>query len=151
MNSRFHGLLSLVLVFVAVLIGVFAIFEVFPLMAWLYIAITLISSSVVVYLYCSKCSVRLTSCGHVIPGWLTRFLPVREQSDYSFTDYLGTAISFVVLVGFPQYWLWKHTIFFFAFWILLIAALLVIRLCVCRLCENEKCPLCVKAGCKRGL
>ncbi|MBM4271134.1 MAG: hypothetical protein FJ139_03100 [Deltaproteobacteria bacterium] len=145
MNNRLPGIVSLLLFFVAVLIGVFAIFRVSPSATWLYIGLILASSSVVVYSYCSKCSVRLTSCGHVIPGWLTQFLPVRDQGDYSVTDYLGTAISFVALVGFPQYWLWKDKLFFFVFWTLLIAALIEIRLFVCVACGNEKCPLCKRA------
>jgi hypothetical protein len=53
---------------------------------------------------------------------------------------LGAAVSFAVLIIYPQFWLWENKIFLIIFWLFLFIALLELRLFVCRNCINEKCP-----------
>ena len=142
--SRFHGVLSLVLVAVSLLIGVYALMGESMITGIAYLAVTTVSISVILYSYCSKCQCRLNSCGHVIPGKLTRFLPDRPDSGYNIFDYMGVVFPLTVMILLPQLSLWKNKILFFFFWAFLVIALMEIFFFVCRACRNDRCLLCMK-------
>ena len=144
MNNRFHGVSSLSLIFLSILIGLLAILGESFLMGLVYIAAILISIPIVIYSYCSKCICRLDSCGHIFPGKLSKWLPSRKQSNYTFWDILGVILPLIVLFVFPQFWLWKTKILLFVFWVLFIIAFAEIKLFVCKECKNEKCLAHVK-------
>lgn len=144
MNSRFHGVFSLSLIFISIIIGLLSIlYESLP-MGLLYVAIILISPLIVIYSFCSKCICRLDSCGHILPGKFTKLLPPRKQSNYTVWDILGVVVPLTALLVFPQFWLWKTKIFLIIFWLLFLIALAEIMLFVCRECKNEICPAYVK-------
>lgn len=142
--SRFHGVLSLVLVAVSLLIGVYALMGESMITGIAYLAVTTVSIPVILYSYCSKCQCRLNSCGHVIPGKLTRFLPDRPDSGYNIFDYMGVVFPLTVMILLPQLSLWKNKILFFFFWAFLVIALMEIFFFVCRACRNDRCLLCMK-------
>jgi hypothetical protein len=142
MNREFHGVMSLLLVFAAVIIGVAAVFKASPPMGLLNILIILVSLPIIIYSFCSKCACRLDSCGHVLPGKLTRFLPAREPGPYTPRDIAGLLIPFVIIIGFPQWWLWGEKVLSAVFWILILAGIVEIRLAVCPACTNRECPFC---------
>ena len=141
MRGRFHGLLSLTLVFVSVGIALIYLLKLSVALGVVYFAFIIIAMPVVLYSYCAKCTCRNDTCSHVFPGRLTRLLPARKPGPYSLMDYLGTALSLLALFGFPQLWLWRTKTVFIVFWIILTAALVEILFLVCRTCNNQSCPL----------
>lgn len=142
MKREFHGVLSLLLVLAAVIIGAAAVFKASPPMGLLNILIILVSLPIIIYSYCSKCACRLDQCGHVLPGKLTRFLPARQPGPYTLLDIAGLLVPFGIIIGFPQWWLWADKVPAAVFWILILAAVFEIRVAVCPACANRECPLC---------
>jgi hypothetical protein len=57
-------------------------------------------------------------------------------------DYFWTALSLMALFGFPIPWLWRSTVLYFGYWLLLLLGLAEILFFVCRTCRNENCPMC---------
>ncbi|MFC1883203.1 hypothetical protein ACFL2O_00390 [Thermodesulfobacteriota bacterium] len=142
MMNRFHGVFSLVLVAVSLLIGIYVLMSESVLTGIVYSAVIAVSIVVIVYSYCSKCDCRLDSCGHVIPGKLTKFLPDRAGRGYNALDYIGVVLPFAAIILLPQMSLWKNKILFSLFWVFLVLALLEIFFFVCTKCMNNKCILC---------
>lgn len=141
MKRQQHGILSLILFFMAVGIGAISIAPSSSLMAITYMLISAISFVLIVYSYCSKCSCRKHTCGHVLPGIITRFLPHRIEAGYTIMDYIGVALPLSFIVLFPQYWLNDNSLLIVSFWSLVLVAAVDILLKVCKGCENENCRL----------
>jgi hypothetical protein len=142
MAGKFHGVFSLLLITAAVVIALACLISQSISRGLVYLAVLMIANPIVLYSYCAKCLCRVDSCSHVIPGKLTRLLPTREPGRYVFMDYCGTAISLIVLFGFPQFWLWQNPAMFVLFWGVLIFSLVEILFFVCRTCNNTNCPNC---------
>ena len=142
--NRFHGVFSLVLMAVSLLIGVYALMGESRITGIVYLAVIAVSIPVILYSYCSKCDCRSNSCGHIIPGKLTRFLPDRPDSGYNVFDYIGVVSPLAVMILLPQLSLWKNKVLFSLFWVFLVIALIEIFFFVCRVCRNDKCLMCMK-------
>ena len=142
MNSKFHGVTSLLLESLAILVGFVAIWQSHEAAGIFYIVLILVSVPAILYSYCSKCEIRLTGCRHVIPGQITRLLPARENEPYGFLDYIGLTLPVIALVAFPQPWLLDNQPLFILFWICLAGGLVQILLRVCKGCGNQKCRMC---------
>jgi hypothetical protein len=137
---RFHGLLSLGWVLIAVVMAAVVMFQV----SWLLGAVYLIGCAVgllgIVYAYCAKCPCR-THCAHVILGKLALALMDRQPGPYSGAEVAVVILALLWLLGLPQVWLWQTPVLFVAFWVLNTIAVIQIRLAVCRGCDNGYCPL----------
>jgi hypothetical protein len=142
MNRKFHGILSLTLVGVAIILGLFSITRESLLMGLLYVAISAVSSCTVVYAFCAKCPCRLHDCAHVLPVKLTTLLPPRKEGPYTALDLIGMSVPLLLIFLFPQFWLWKNPIFLIIFWVLCVVVSIEIVCYVCKGCQNEYCPLC---------
>jgi len=140
--NKIHGILSFILVFISIVIGMAAISFTSLVHVFIYAGVLFIAFGCVIYFYCGKCTCRLDSCGHVLPGKLTKLFPDRPSDGYSPIDFFITSIAMALIVLYPQYWLWKHKLLFFVFWILLVISVIDILLFVCKECENKKCPIC---------
>jgi len=142
MDSKFHGVFSLILILISVVMALG--YVLINSIGWglAYLSIVVVANPVILYSYCAKCLCREDACSHAIPGKLTRLLPLRRQGPYSFWDYFATALSLVALLGFPQFWLWQSKGLFILFLILVTIGLLEILFFVCRTCSNANCPNC---------
>jgi len=141
MKNLPHGIISIILAGLAIFIGIVAVFMDNMILALLYLAANILGFLIIVYSYCTKCAGR-TKCAHVVLGKITKLLPHREQSKYSFFDYAGVVVPFILIVAFPQFYLIKHLWMLIAFWLLLLVAVLEINKYVCTMCVNSKCLLC---------
>lgn len=139
MNTQFHGLVSLVLVAAAVLISALVLLQSHPAMGVYYLVGVSLAVLAILGIFCSKCPCR-DSCGHVIPGKLLQIANVSRNSPYTNADLALTAMALTFMLVLPQAWLWRHLTGLLTFWILLVAALVQIRLRVCRVCKNTLCP-----------
>jgi hypothetical protein len=144
--NKFHGIFSLLLIFLSFMIGILVILNESLTMAVLYISAIIVFIPLIIYSFCSKCNCRLDSCGHILPGLLSRLLPARKQSKYTAFDYTGVVLPFIILVVFPQFRLWDNTILLIIFWLALLISFAEVRLFVCKRCGNKYCP-----GCKGEL
>jgi len=142
MNAKFHGVISLLLEGLAIVIGFIAIWQVNTLAGAFYAVLILTAVPLTLYAYCAKCEIRFTDCRHVIPGQITRLLPEREDAPYTFRDYMGLTLAVVVLVAFPQPWLLDNIPLFILFWTCLVVGLAQILLKVRKGCGNSKCVIC---------
>lgn len=141
MKQKVHGIISLALIFVAVIIALIFMQRQSNNLGILYLLIIVSSVPTILYFYCGKCTCKDGACSHVLPGMLTRLLPKRKQGPYTKTDYLWTTVSLAALLGFPQIWLWHSKPLLVVYWILLLIGLTEILLLVCRACSNQNCPV----------
>jgi hypothetical protein len=65
----------------------------------------------------------------------------RQPGPYTPTEIAALILALLVMIGLPQFWLWRRTGLFILYWVLNGIALVQIRLVVCRTCENVYCPL----------
>jgi hypothetical protein len=142
MKYNFHGVFSMILILASVIIARSYMLSGSPGWGLIYLGIIILASPTVLYIYCAKCLCKDDACSHVYPGKLTRLLPARKQGPYTFMDYFWTALSLIALFGFPLIWLWRSTVFYFGYWLLLLLGLAEILFFVCRTCRNENCPMC---------
>ncbi len=147
MKYNKHGIISIVVAFLAFVLAIAAISYNRSILAFIYILIILSGFVIIIYSYCTKCEGRF-SCGHVVIGKIAQWLPHRVNSSYTNLDYMGVIIPFLIILIFPQIWLWKIKWMFVLFWILLIVAVFEIKKFVCTRCVNTKCVLC-KNNCIR--
>ena len=140
MNRQQYGMLTIVSLGMSSLIGLFSILRYSILLAVLYLCILGMSVLVMLYSFCGKCRCRDTTCGHVIPGMLTGYLPRRMSGRYTAADQIGVVFPAAISLLFPQYWLVRDLWFFSAFWILFIGTVMGIRGRVCPGCTNRYCP-----------
>ena len=139
---KFHGLFSLILICLSVVIAAAYLLGNFIGWGLVYVGIIALANPAVLYSFCAKCLCREDGCSHFIPGKLTRLLPARRPGPYSFLDYFATAAALAALIGFPQIWLWRSKGLFILFWVLVTIGLVEILFFVCRACRNTNCPNC---------
>jgi len=114
------------------------------LSVWLlagYLAASAAGGGVILWAFCAKCPCADHGCGHVFPGPLARMiLPRRTPGPYRAAELGATGLALAVVLLAPQAWLWQSVPVLVGFWVLVIAALGMIRASVCRGCGNEFCP-----------
>lgn len=142
MNNKIHGIFSIALIGISLLIALLTVTYFNQLMGVLYLLLEISLLLLIIYSYCCKCDCKEHNCGHVIPGRIAMVLPKRSQGRYSTADISSLIIAFLILLIFPQFWLWKSTFLLVAFWISLIIAGIDIVLFVCPSCKNRNCVLC---------
>ncbi len=139
--GTFHGITSLVLLALAMLVGLIGVALDAPTAAVSYALLLGAAFLVVCAAYCAKCPCRKDACGHLVPGLVAQNLPARRQTPYNTIDLALTASALAAMVLYPQPWLWRHPTLLTLFWLLTAGAVLQIVLRVCRRCQNRHCPL----------
>jgi hypothetical protein len=140
--KKINGITSMLFFGVSFVIGFYALWINVINIAYIYILILVSAAILIPYVYCTKCPCRHTSCAHVLPGLITRFMPNRELEPYTFFDWAIVGIIMGSLIVLPQYWLSYNILLLSIFWILLIISFIQIRLFICKICDNKKCMLC---------
>ncbi len=145
MKTQFHGLTSLGLILVAVIIAAAAMFKTSLGLGVVYLVICAAAPAVIIYAFCAKCPCQ-THCGHVFPGKLAATFTNRAPAPYTKTELAALGLALLLLMGLPQFWLWQYISSFVAFWLLNAVAMIQVRSVVCRACDNVYCP--AKSGSK---
>ena len=141
MQRQVHGVISLLLMAGALATAMVIIWQASVFWGLAYLLLLAGGAGTILFAYCAKCSCRRQGCGHVVPGWLTRFLPIRAQGPYGVMDYLGVVIPLVLWVAVPQIWLRHHLPAMILFWMLVVAGSIEIVHYVCKGCSNDRCPM----------
>jgi len=139
MKTRFHGITSLVLVFAAIVLAAIAMFQVSLALGVVYLVICGTASLAMLYAYCAKCPSR-QQCGHVFPGKIAGIFKNRQSGPYTKIDLAVTGLALALLIGMPQFWLYRYFGLFIAFWVMTAIAVIQIHTFVCRACNNTYCP-----------
>jgi len=140
-SPRFHGLLTLAFLVLALLVGLVGIASKDALAAVLYGLMITAGVPAIVYLFCGKCVCRGERCLMVFPGRLSMRLPPRKTAAYTRADFAGILGTLVLLAAFPLYWLWQTKPLLVLFAVLGMAAHAEVLLVVCKACENCRCPI----------
>ncbi len=142
MTKQFHGMTSLGLAAIGIVIAAVVMFQTSWVLGVAYLAVCAVSAGGIVYAYCAKCPCK-ARCAHVLPGKAAMAFN-RQPGPYTATEIIVLVLALLLLIGLPQFWLWRYTGLCVIYWLLNAVALVQIRLVVCRTCENVNCPL--KAG-----
>jgi hypothetical protein len=138
-----HGIISMILFFAAITLSIIAMLRESTLGTIIYLIFLLLGFISVIYSYCTKCTGRF-HCGHIIIGKIAQRFPKRSQTLYTQWDYIGVIIPLLIILLFPQLFLFKIKWMFFGFWLLTILAVIEIKLFVCTKCPNSQCVSCKK-------
>lgn len=140
MSTRFHGVVSIGLVGLSILVAVVTVFQVSPVLGIIYLVGCAVAPLGIVSAYCAKCPCR-TRCAHVIFGKLALALTKRQPGPYTPAEIAVVGLALLWLLGLPQVWLWRTPLWVVVFWMLNAVAVVQIRLAVCPACDNVNCPL----------
>ena len=88
MKQRFHGIISLALIFAAVILALIYIQHHSSGLGLIYLLVIVSSVPTILFFYCAKCTCKDGACSHVLPGMLTRFLPKRKWDVVTAPDFL---------------------------------------------------------------
>ena len=139
MSARFHGVMSLTLVAVAVIIAALVLAQVNCGWVIMYLLLCVAGGSAILYAYCAKCPCK-ACCAHVLPGKIAGQFP-RKSGPYSVIELSGVIVAGLLILGLPQLWLWWSVVAGIAFWVLNTIAFVQILLFVCHACANTHCPV----------
>jgi len=144
MNYKAPGLVSLLLVFDAIIIAVISLYRFSPLSAVIYLLLLPPVFLNVLYIYCRRCPhVVGKDCRHVLFGPIVaRLFKVQNAAPYSAREILSALLPLIVYLGLPQYALFQSLPLFAAFWVLVFAGAVVIQKAVCPRCRNTNCVMC---------
>lgn len=135
------GLLALVPFFSAIILVLIYLFKISILLTVIYFLTVSISIALLVFSYCAKCPCRIKHCTHWILGPLTKYFPKRKISPYNFFDYFGLAAAFLIIILFPQKYIYKNIFLLVTFWILIGITFYLILKHSCKICLNKFCGI----------
>jgi len=142
-KRRMHGVISLILFTVALLIAINAVFAQSFMFGIIYSILLPIGALLALMGFCPKCPhVADRTCRHVIPGEIVRLFPTSQTgSQYRVTDYLILIVPILLIIGLSQIPLFKQGILFFGlFWGIMTLVFAEILTFVCNSCRNVNCP-----------
>ncbi len=140
MKVNVHGLLSLSLAGLAVVLSIGAMWQQSWLAASAYVIILSAIALNVIKGFCAICPSR-ESCGHLIPGFIAKTLfPNISPRPFTKAGFMVLAAEIALIILIPQYWLFRKVEIFALYWLLFIVAGIEIFNFVCKKCLNEYCP-----------
>ncbi len=148
MNYKIPGLSSIALMFIAIVLADIRLFTISITSGVIYTVLIPILFLFVLYCYCRKCphsanGATKGTCRHVILGKITSSLFGNSKpAKYTIKEILSALIPLLILIAFPQYWLFRDITLFIVFWILMLAAGIIVRTGVCPGCKNVNCGFC---------
>jgi len=142
-KRRIHGVISLILFAIAILIAINAVFAHRILFGIIYSIFLPIGSLLAISGFCPKCPhVADRTCRHVIPGEIVRLFPSGHTGGkYRARDYLILIVPILLIIGIPQISLLRQGVLSFGvFWGIMALTVAEILVFVCNSCRNANCP-----------
>lgn len=137
--TRFHGVMSVTLVGIAIGIALVMLAQIGWGWAAGYVALCGAGMGAILYAYCAKCPCK-QCCAHVLPGKLAGRFP-RQPGPYSTTEQATVVVVLLLILGLPQLWLWRNVAAGLVFWGLTAIAVTQILAFICGSCPNSHCPV----------
>ncbi|MCF8020379.1 MAG: hypothetical protein K9L62_13425 [Vallitaleaceae bacterium] len=142
MNNK-YGIISMVVLIIALIIGIFAMTTYSITYGGLYILIILLSGYVVLMRYCRKCPHSMNdSCHHKLPGQLAKKLPYKKTGKYTLYEYTSTIGSLLMVFILPLTSMNGKYYLLVPYLIIWAIVILMIKTKVCKLCYNRWCLSC---------
>ena len=138
-STRFYGVVSLVLVGIAVTLAGLMLAQIAWGWAVGFLLLCMAGMGTIIYAYCAKCPCK-ACCAHVLLGKIAEQFP-RESGPYSIAEQAAVVVSLLLILGLPQLWLWRSVAAGVAFWVLNAIAVTQILIFVCGTCPNTYCPV----------
>jgi len=137
--TRFHGVMSVTLVGIAIGIALWVLVP--GAWGWAagYVALCGVGMGAILYAYCAKCPCK-QCCAHVLPGMIAGRFP-RKPGPYSTAEQVAVVVVLLLILGLPQLWLWRNVTAGFVFWALTAIAAIQILAFICGRCPNIHCPV----------
>ena len=139
MQSKSHGIISIFLIGIAILIAAYVAAFLNLLLMLGFLLFSILSVAVVIFSYCAKCPCK-NHCPHLLPGLIANNIN-RQPGPYTKLELFGLIIALSILLLMPNIWLWHNLPAFILYWIIVIIAIFEIRKYVCKPCGNINCPL----------
>lgn len=140
MKLNFHGIFSLFLASIAITISIYVLINHSLLLGLCYSFFCLLCLGIILRVFCAKCPGRET-CGHLIPGIIvSKLFPGVTSKPFTNKELLLLSFIIILIVGIPQYWLFRQMEFLITYWLILLSAGIEIKFTVCTKCKNEFCP-----------
>ncbi len=139
MSRKFHGVSSVALAGLAIVLAAVALFRFSWVVGAIYLAGLAIGALLILWSYCAKCAGK-DDCAHVLPGWVAAKFN-RPAGPYTTVEFRMISLGLALLLVLPQIWLWRSPGLLVAFWLLLGIAFLQIRRNICCNCGNVNCPM----------
>lgn len=139
LSTRFHGVVSVVLAGIAVVIAALMLTQIAWQWAVGYVLLGMTGLGVIIYAYCAKCPCK-ACCAHVLPGKIAGWFP-RRLGPYSIAEQAVVVVVLLLILGLPQLWLWRSVAAGVVFWVLNAIAVTQILVFVCGTCPNTHCPV----------
>lgn len=140
MIKKHYGIIGLMMMTGAILVGLYGIIQFSPAAAGIYFIGSITILLIFVYAFCAKCPIR-DHCVHVIFGIMTHLMPGRTTGPYTRWDLIGMSLFFGFVALFPQYWLIRNPFLMLAFWVLFFGDLVITHYRCCQGCGNIYCGL----------
>jgi hypothetical protein len=139
MSTRFHGVVSVTLVAIAIIIAVLMLAQI--AWGWVvgYILLCAAGGGAILYAYCAKCPCK-ACCAHVLPGKIAGRFP-RAPGPYSGVEVAAVIVAGLLILGLPQLWIWRNVAAGVIFWVLSAIAVTQILAFICGACPNTHCPV----------
>jgi hypothetical protein len=139
MNSKTHGIISLLLIGCAIFIAAYVAASFSILLLTGYLLFSFLSLGIVIVTYCAKCPCK-HQCPHFLPGYLAKSIN-RQPGAYTVIELTGLLMALAILLLLPVIWLWHNWLDSLIYGFVLVLAIIEIRKFVCKPCGNINCPL----------
>ncbi len=126
---------------IIILLAFLAILRHEPSAAFVYLAAAMIGGLLVVYRFlCVYCPYpyHFSDC-LFIPYQAIKGVAKKREGECDAIDKAGTLLVTLIIVVFPQYWLFMHPWMAITFWVVALAFLLVFPLYYCKRCRHRQC------------
>jgi hypothetical protein len=120
MFNKIHTYIFVLSLLSYLYVGLYAVFIKSLIAGFSYLVIILLGSLIIAYTCCTKCRFNKTSCRHIIPGILTRFFPKIKQRRFGIHNLFSIYLASMLIILFPQIWLWNTKYLFVIFWIIVV-------------------------------
>lgn len=137
------GILSLLLIAAAFVLGAIGVFMISVTYGVLYLVMLGIGTYVVLMNYCRKCPHSMNnSCRHIYPGRIAIKLPYKKTGKYTWFELISVIIVVGILIFYPLAFMYTQLWMTIVYVLILITGVVMIRSKVCNECYNRWCPAC---------
>lgn len=144
MNSskiKYHGITSILLIVVSFSIGCVELYRHSLLLLFTELAFTVFALVFIGKGYCAKCECR-ENCNHILFGKVSLLLSKYNEGPYTITDWVTVSLPIIVVIAFPQFWLYKNQTMMILYWIFFSIGAIDAVIFGCAKCMNKRCAMC---------
>lgn len=137
------GVLSLVMIGAAVVLGLVTILMTSVSAGIIYGLAVLGGGFLILMNYCRKCPHSMNnSCRHIWPGRIAKKLPYKKTGKYTFWEVSSVILTILILLIMPVMYIYDQYVLLGIYLLCWAAGVVMIRTRVCTTCFNRWCMMC---------